>query len=209
MALAYDFDIFDVIPDSGSTDPQLDGFLSRAGFAPGRDLATVALFRDPLTAQALRDAPPGLRDYFLASGFGLNTYASGAPPGRYPARDEAARLALIQRLADNAPHHTLPRSEDSVEGGDVFRLEAFLAALDECEPIKLTGSNLPDHSARPLPPVFEHTDPIATQPPDADIPSQRRKFWQSRFFRLGAAAALVLAVMQLASGPALTVLASL
>lgn len=209
MALAYDFDIFEVIPESGSSDPQLDGFLSDAGFRPARDLATVALFRDPHTAQALRDSPPGLRDYFLASGFGLNTYASGAPPGRYPAGDEAARLALIQRLADNARHYPLPRSEGAAVAGDAFRLEFFLAALDDCEPLDMTCSDVPDHSPRTLPPVLEETDPIADPGLDTGTPLQRRKFWQSRFFRLGAAAALVLAVMQLAGGPALTALASL
>ena len=217
MALAYDFDIFELIPDSGPTDPKLDGFLADAGFRPRRDAATVALFRDPRTAQALRHAPPGLRNFFLESGFGLNTFESGAPPGRYPASDEAARLALIARLTQNACLHRLPRPDDSAEGGDVFRLGEFLSHLDRSEPIDMTQGAAPDCDAgtgpilsrdRGLPAVFE-TDPIPDAHPEPSPAAPRRKFWQSRFFRLGAAAALLLGAMQVAGVPSLTALASL
>ncbi|MFN4130758.1 MAG: hypothetical protein ACK4GC_13235 [Paracoccaceae bacterium] len=218
MALAYDFDIFEVIPNSGLSDPELDGFLSGVGLRPQSDSATVALFRDLRTAEALRRAPPALRAYFVASGFGFNTYDSGAPAGRYPAKDEAARLALIYRLTENARRHALPRPDDAPEGGDVFRLGAFLAELDRSEPINMSEGQaaVDDHNSgqtnasphRTLPPLFEPGQ-TAAAPSETDTPPPRRKFWQNRYFRIGAAAALVLGAAQLASGPALTVLASL
>ncbi|MDO8883910.1 MAG: hypothetical protein U0934_11185 [Pseudotabrizicola sp.] len=218
MALAYDFDIFQIIPDTGSSDSELSGFLNAIGFSPPPEAATVALFRDPRTADALRRAPPGLRAYLLDSGFGLNTFDSGAPRGRYPARDEAARLDLIRRLTDNARSHDLPRPDDSAEGGDVFRLGEFLAELDKTAPIQMPDVDplFDDCEAAPvvlrepkLPPIFE-TDPITDSQPDAEEPAAPHlKFWQSRMLRFGAAAGLVLIAMQLFSGPALTALASL
>ncbi|NEX47375.1 hypothetical protein [Pseudotabrizicola algicola] len=222
MALAYDFDIFEVIPDAGTSDPELDGFLTAAGFVSKTEAATVALFRDPRTAEALRRAPPALREYFVASGFGFNTYDSGAPAGRYPAKDEAARLAVIFRLTENASRHALPRPDDAPEGGEVFRLGAFLAELDRAQPIDMpeppavhvlgddANARAEAGSAprRRVPAIFE-TDPIINEPAAPAPEPPRRKFWQHRFFRLGAAATLVIFAMQLASGTALTVLASL
>ncbi|MFN4154536.1 MAG: hypothetical protein ACK4HF_07770 [Paracoccaceae bacterium] len=210
MALVYDFDIFEVIPEFGSPDPKLDAFLADIGFGPGRSATTVALFRDPRTADALRKAPTGLRNYFLDSGFGLNTYASGAPSGRYPARDEAARLDLIRRLTENAPAYSLPRPDDCAESGDIFRLGEFLAELDRSEPIVMPKERShPGAKDRTLPMLFE-TDPVVDRLSDAAAPpAARQKFWQSRFFRLGAAAVLVVGAIQLAGGPALTALASL
>ncbi|MDO9639783.1 MAG: hypothetical protein Q7J44_14685 [Pseudotabrizicola sp.] len=221
MALAYDFDIFRIIPDFGTTDPRLAGMLEDFSTGPERESATVALFRDPRTADALRRAPPDLRKYLLESGFGLNTYKSGAPAGHYPASDEAARLDLIHRLAENAPGFALPGPEEAAEGGDVFRLGQFLEALDQSQPIDISASDpsppdhQQDHSAGPvlprkhtLPALFE-TEPLADAPVMAETAATRRKFWQSRFFRIGATAVLVLGAMQLASGPALIVLASL
>ncbi|TGD66346.1 hypothetical protein EYC08_05595 [Tabrizicola sp. WMC-M-20] len=221
MALVYDFDIFRIVPDFGPSDPGLAGLLKDVSFAEQHEAATVALFRDPRTAGALRRAPSGLRSYLLDSGFGLNTYSSGAPAGRYPASDEAARLELIQRLAENAHRFALPRPEDTAEGGDMFRLGAFLQALDESQPVDMSGvddvvqDQNTDQSAGPvvprqraLPPLFE-TEPFADASPIAATIPTRRKFWQSRFFRIGAAAVLVLGAMQMVSGPALTVIASL
>ena len=220
MALAYDFDIFRIIPDFGTSDPRLAGLLEDFSSGPEGEDATVALFRDPRTADALRRAPADLRKYLLESGFGLNTYKSGAPAGHYPASDEAARLDLIHRLAENAHRFALPWPEEAAEGGDVFRLGAFLEALDRCQPVDFAGSDAalpdhnPDHSAGPviprkhsLPPLFE-TELFAD---DSVVPATqtRRKFWQSRFFRIAAAAVLVLGAMQMVRGPALIALASL
>lgn len=225
MALAYDFDIFRIIPDFGTSDPRLAGLLEDFSSGPDRESATVALFRDAGTAEALRRAPPGLRDYFLDAGFGFNTYSSGAPAGHYPASDEAARLELIQRLADRAHRFALPGPEQAAESGDVFHLGAFLEALEQSQPVDMAGADArpqarvpkpaPDHSAGPviprkhsLPPLFE-TELFEDSPVAPPTPAIRRKFWQSRFFRIGAAAVLVLGAMQMVSGPALTVLASL
>lgn len=206
MSLIYDFDIFEVIPGRGQADPKLAGFLTDIGFIPQGETATVALFRDPRTADALRRANPALRAYLLDSGFGLNTYDSGAPPGTYPARDEDARLDVIRRLTENAPTHSLPAPEDDSEADDTFRLAAFLNALSQAEPI-----HMPDvlgYHGGALPPVFD-TEPLSEVGADAAASHPRRKFWQHRFFRLGAAATLVLGAVHLGSGPALTVLASL
>lgn len=223
MALGYDFDIFEVIPQSNAPDSRLDGLLAAAGFSPQDDSATVALFRDPATAEALRRAPKPLRDYFEASGFGYNTFSSGAPSGRYPAKDEAARLAIILRLTENAARHALPPLEPA--SGTAFSLADFLAALDRAQPIDpaaplvlhapvpaasvaATATASPKPRRRTLPAMFQ-TDPGTASEVDSEDLTPRRKFWQHRFFRIGAAAALVLVTMQLVKGPAFTVLASL
>ncbi|WP_103334573.1 hypothetical protein [Pseudotabrizicola formosa] len=221
MALAYDFDIFRIVPDFGPSDPALAGLLKDVGVAGPQDAATVALFRDPRTAAALRRAPSGLRSYLLDSGFGLNTYSSGAPAGRYPPGDEAARLDLIQRLAENAPRFALPRPEDCAEGGDVFRLGAFLEALEAARPDDSAAAGTPVRNPNPdqsagrvlprrgsAPPRFE-TQPLSDAPPPAAQSPARLNFWQSRYFRIAAAAVLMLGAMQMVSGPALSVIASL
>lgn len=221
MALAYDFDIFRIIPDFGPSDAGLSGLLKDVAATAQQDSMTVALFRDARTAEALRRAPSSLRTYLLESGFGLNTYSSGAPAGHYPASDEAVRLDLIQRLADNARRFALPSPEDSAEGGDAFRLGAFLEALEQSQPIVMARQDPPeaqpnaDQTAvqvtprrRSLPPLRPAELFAATAVVEAAAPV-RRKFWQSRSFRIGATAVLLLGAMQMVSGPALMVLASL
>lgn len=218
MALSYDFDIFRIIPDLGPSDLRLAGLLNQVGAGSTDEAATVALFRDPRTATALRRAAPTLRKYLLDSGFGLNTYTSGAPAGCYPADDEDERLALILRLAENAPCHDFPHPENTAEGGDAFCLGEFLLALDQAQPLDGSGADfaLPDAiidhrpvsvapQHRILPPLFE-TEPLAG---GATKISTRQKFWQSRAFRIGATAVLVLGAIQMGRGPALTVIASL
>lgn len=236
MTLTYDFDIFDVIPGAGPQDPDLDGFLTQIGFKPDPAASRIALFRDPRTADALRRAPDNLRNFFLASGFGLNTYSSGAPRGRYPAKDEEARLELIHRLTQNAETHSLPPLQGYPEGGDVFRLGEFLTELTCAEPMDLAEGFTQDFDARDaaaveaqfediiqdpapvkeakpfgFPPIFE-TDPLPPQAVEDQKQSPaRRKFWQNRFFLMGTAAALaaLAVVVQLASGQSVLALASL
>lgn len=214
MTLAYDFDILDLAPVSGAFDPQLDGFLTEAGFKPKADKTQVALFRDPRTAEALRKAHPQLHDYFLASGFGLNTFSSGAPAGRYPARDEEARLSVIHRLTENAKTMPLPRPGETAEGGDRFRLGQFLADLSRAEPIQMTDAPSQDvtdddgPASYGMPQIFE-TEPLRSEQVAPDPEPVRRKFWQSRFFKMAAAAGLVVGAIQIASGQSLLVLASL
>lgn len=139
MTLCYDFDIFEIAPKNLHSDIELGDFLKNAGLAPASDGGAVALFRDGKTADALCRAPEALRDYFLNSGFGLNTFASGAPTGRYPVQDEEARLAIIERLTENAAHHRLP--SDPVEEGE-FSLHDFLDQLAKATPFDLEAMPL-------------------------------------------------------------------
>lgn len=138
MTLTYDFDIFDVVPPDVDADPELQAFLIRNGLQKQLDTQQIALFRSEDTAEALRKAPAPLRNYLIESGFGLNTYDSGAPYGRYPARDEEARLALIARLTENAPRFDLSEA-DAAAGG--FSLSDFLAHLAEAAPIDWPSSH--------------------------------------------------------------------
>lgn len=137
MSLTYDFDIFDVIPTDGEDDPTLGRFMSEIGFGPDQKSRKVALFRDQRTADALRDAPDVLRDFFLASGFGLNTYHSGAPDGYYPAKDEDARLDIIRQLTENAEVYDLQQIAEHNIAGLGFVLGDFLTALAHAQPIDL------------------------------------------------------------------------
>ncbi|GEM_PF-5811592 len=220
MALNYDFDIFDVVPGAavpgskglGSEPSDLD--LARLLNRIDGTAATaekIALFRDPRTAEALRRAPQALRDFFLMSGFGLNTYASGAPQGRYPAKDEEARLDIIRRMAAAAQTHALPRPEDCPEGGDGFRLGEFLRELERAEPMAEE-----DTMSRPAPASLRGT----ISPPTLDThslpqvqavahqPVARKKFWQNRF-HLALAVMGLAAVVHFAGKPVILQLASL
>lgn len=215
MSLRYDFDIFDLNPPDGVTDAETKGFLARLGLVSGPSRpevgsSRVALFRDQETADALRAAPDALRDYFLAAGFGLNTYASGAGRSRYPAGDEAARLEIIERLTELAPSYTLPAPADYAEGGDAFRLGAFLADLAEAMPESDKSRARHPDVAPPeaaaefgLPPTFD------TMPPPEANAAPRRKFWQGRFFLAAAAVGLAVAVLQLSASFDVINLASL
>ncbi|MFN7223626.1 MAG: hypothetical protein ACK4MS_06390 [Paracoccaceae bacterium] len=224
MTLVYDFDILDMMPEGDVSDPQFDGFLKEIGFKPNRDAASVALFRDPQTAEALRNASPALRDYFLASGFGLNTYRSGAPTGRYPAKDEAARMAIICRLTKNAERFALPPPEDMTNDRDQFCLDDFLAELAQSEPLDegadrtLTHAFLHDQrgangdimlSRTPImPPMFD-TKAAPNETEHVGKLAMWYKFRQHRHFKLVLAVWLMAGIAQLANGPAFQMIASL
>lgn len=135
MALNYDFDIFSVFPKEVFEDPKVGGMLAEMGFQHQQRGNHVALFRDPRTVEALRQAPQAVQDYLRGAGFGMNTYHSGAPAGRYPAEDEPARVALIEKLAEELPRHSLPKSDDSQPRPDEFSLPAFFEAVMLAEPL--------------------------------------------------------------------------
>lgn len=208
MGLQYDFDIFDLNPSKGAQDDEIKGFLARLGLGSGKLHAgrgphseagpnRIALFRDAQTADALRDASGALRDYFMAAGFGLNTYSSGAGRHLYPASDEDARLEIIQRLTDLAPAHHLPGPADYPEGGEVFRLGAFLADLAEARPELVVLEEPVAHRRVGLDALLPH-----------DM-APRRKFWQGRFFRAAAIAGGVVALLQMSTSYDIITLASL
>lgn len=212
MALAYDFDIFDIVPDFGSSDPHLESVLGTLGSGAHHEETTVALFRDVRTADALRRAPAALRTYFLNSGFGLNTFDSGVPAGRYPVKDEAARLQLILRLTENAKRHPLAPHIGAPVGGDAFCLVSFLAALDAATPIDAPMAT-PSRPAQPRTPASvaalalfaAQADDLA--PPGRFAAAVRGRFWPAPFLRAGAAAILVLGALSYGAGPVLATLA--
>ncbi|MEF3047258.1 hypothetical protein [Pseudotabrizicola sp. L79] len=174
MAFSYDFDIFDVVPSKNDHDPELEAFLQRIGFDPDHGHSKIALFRNETTAEALRVAPPAVRDYFLEAGFGLNTYQSGAPPGRYPAKDEDARLILIERLSDLAGQFPLP-AEPTAPGQ--FSLHDFLRHLGQATPIEMEETTaLPvDAVSAPVP----KSAPAASAAQGGGFANKAARFWRA------------------------------
>ena len=228
MTLSYDFDMFDLIPTEGEDDPTLGKFMTDIGFCPDAAARKVALFRDTQTAEALRAAPEALRSFFLASGFGLNTYQSGAPAGFYPEQDEEARLDIIRRLTENAEVYSLPRLDEAADVAG-FSLGAFLTALAAAQPLAISTRAIL-HSVDPadllaqdeeeidLSPAFSqeaevdqvphdlrhpHEVQSKVMPPVFDtMPSEatkpRKKFWQGKFFFLSIFAASTVVAVQVA-----------
>lgn len=152
MGLNYDFDIVAAIPAGDAADLGLGDGLTNG--------ALVALFRDPATAEALRAAPDWTRDIFDAAGFGLTTADSGAGPGRYFARDEAARTSIIEKLTEaitNAPPP--PDAAHSPDPG-AFDHTDFLDQLIAAEPVEPAEPSmaLPE-PARPAPKKPRHELP--------------------------------------------------
>ncbi len=114
MVLKYDFDMYTVMPED------LQDNLGTTGVLPKQ----IAMFRDPEAIAAITRADEAVRAFFLDSGFGMKVYTSGAPPGRFPARDEVARTAVIEKLAANLATHNL---EGADWGG--FEFPKFMKAL--------------------------------------------------------------------------------
>jgi hypothetical protein len=144
MPLRYDYDIHWIVPREigGDTD---------AGDAPD-DSASAhiergnyrALFRDPATAQALRDSDPRLQEYFTASGFGFTTHDSGAPEGCFPAEDLAARNDVIERLTENLSVHDLNGVETTG-----FSFDDFIAYEVEAQPVDMPPADKPEADTGP------------------------------------------------------------
>ncbi|MBO9449253.1 hypothetical protein J7426_03225 [Tropicibacter sp. R16_0] len=128
MSYSYDFDMFSVMPDE--VQKEFQGFLNDIGMAAAAT-QQVALFRDPGLAEALRSADEEIKQMFLDSGFGFNVYHSGAPQGRFPARDENARNACVSRLAKNMGK--VENLKDRDWGG--FDIVAFLDYFQSAEPM--------------------------------------------------------------------------
>ena len=124
MALRYDFDMVAMTPEGL---PNQFGDLALTGV----DTERVAMFRDPDTVAALRQADAAVQAYFTDSGFALKQFDSGAPPGRFPQRDEDARITVIDRLTANLETHDLA---EAAWGG--FDFDAFMDALSEAQPVE-------------------------------------------------------------------------
>ncbi|MCK0095811.1 hypothetical protein MWU60_09525 [Yoonia sp. F2084L] len=124
MALRYDFDMVAVTP-AGLPDTFNDLEITGVG------AEKVAMFRDPQTVAALKQADAVVQSFLTDSGFALQHYDSGAPPGRFPVRDEDARIAVIEKLSANLGTHNLSGAN---WGG--FEFQAFMEALSKAEPIE-------------------------------------------------------------------------
>lgn len=118
MALTYDFDMVPVTPE-GLPDGE-----------PATDGGPRAMFRDPTTVAALGRADAAVQSFFIESGFALQQHDSGAPPGRFPMRDEDARVAVIEKLSANLMRHDLKGAD---WGG--FAFADFMQALAGAEPV--------------------------------------------------------------------------
>jgi hypothetical protein len=123
MALSYDFDMVAVTPQGL---PKEFGDLAATGLGAEK----VAMFRDPQTVAALASADHAVRAFLIDSGFAMKSFNSGAPPGRFPMRDEDARVAVIEKLSANLGTHNL---KDANWGG--FEFPEFMRALSTAEPI--------------------------------------------------------------------------
>lgn len=137
MGLRYDFDILRTAPEATLAGTSADPAASADRADPFK-----ALFRDPKTAQALRNASPKVRALFERSGFGFDCYDCGAPAGHYPAHDEDDRALVIANLAENL-------FESDLEGEDFqgFDFAEFLDLVDTAVPLVLDA---PAPQALPL-----------------------------------------------------------
>ena len=123
MALQYDFDMVAITPKGL---PDKFGDLAVTGVAAEK----VAMFRNPETVAAIAQADQAVRTFLTESGFALQQFDSGAPPGRFPMQDEEARIALIERLSNNLHTHDLSDADwGQFDFGD------FMDALSSAEPI--------------------------------------------------------------------------
>ena len=166
MALRYDFDMFSVMPEP--VQDQSSSAFDRLGLT-GTAAEQKAMFRDPDTVAALRTADQVVQDYFLASGFGLSTYDSGAPEGRFPAKDKEARADVIDRLTKNLQSHDLKGANF---GG--FNFSDFLKSIGEAKPIAMPSKRAAaEGPARARPSGL--TGEEATDLAEARMASQRQK----------------------------------
>lgn len=133
--LAYDFDMFSVMPDAVFADPKLRAMLGDAGITQRMPGNRIALFRDPRTVAALRAGPQSIRDWLRASGFGENAHPSGIPAGQYRASDEQDRLRVMHSLTANVAKFPLPKAGSPEALGCDFKLAEFLNSIIAAEPV--------------------------------------------------------------------------
>lgn len=145
MNLTYDFDIRWSVPREIFSDPRLGAEFADAGIPSGARGHYVALFRDPATAAALRGASESVRHFFENSGFGFDTFDSGASAGRYPAEDEPAHVDVIERLSENLAEFS---PADRAMNG--FDFGAFLDHVMSAEP-EHEASREPAAAPSPVP----------------------------------------------------------
>lgn len=135
MTLNYDFDMVAVQPDVVFSDPKLSGLLSTPGARSTIAAHHVAVFRDPGTVRAFREAPQPLRTYLIASGFSGSDHRSEVPKGIYPLREEPLRIRMMERMATNVGRFPLPKAAEAPQGWGTFQLEDLLSHLFEARPV--------------------------------------------------------------------------
>ncbi len=138
MTLRYDFDIVDIFPSDVFSDARIAQALGDIGIDGNAAGNKKALFRDQATVDAILAGPPALRDYLEASGFGFTTYDSGAPAGRYPAKDGPMIVHVVERLSQNRSDFDFAasRSVEPLPGG--FNFGHFELHLATIKPIDMS-----------------------------------------------------------------------
>ncbi|MEM1351828.1 MAG: hypothetical protein AAGF27_05765 [Pseudomonadota bacterium] len=133
MQLAYDYDLFGTIPQELQSKYQSQ--FNELGLSALMS-SQIALFRDDRTAAALKSADQTVQKFFLDAGFGLNVYSSGAPAGRYLARDDIGRLERMAKLTSLM----IERADDlraanwgDFNFGDFLNYNAAAKPIDEVE----------------------------------------------------------------------------
>jgi len=150
MSLNYDYDIHKVFPDELGQDPALADMMNSVGINLDSRANYVALFRDPATVEALKQADQATQDFLKASGFGLNVYDSGAPAGMYPPKDEKFHVDVLTRMTENMPKFALKKDD-----GSPFNIGQFMLHASKMRPATVPG---------------EHTGQKATSPANALFP---------------------------------------
>ncbi|MEX0317792.1 MAG: hypothetical protein AB3N21_07560 [Ruegeria sp.] len=143
MGLKYDFDI---CPEVSEEIVENDVRADLQGQAAGSFASSprpVAMFRDVRTSDALRRASPRVRQLFLASGFRLGVYDSGAPEGFYPAEDEAVRHLILSNFVENMKNTPL-RGEYCGDFDFSEFMEHILAAKPILEERDMTKKTTPE-----------------------------------------------------------------
>lgn len=153
MALRYDFDMASMTLDGL---PNQFGDLALTGVGAEKR----AMFRDPQVVAALGRADPAVQTFFLESGFALQVYDSGAPPGRYPISDESPRVKVIEKLTANLETHDLATANWAG-----FDFPEFLKTLDSAIPLE-------DESL--LAPPLQANRPVSNRPQSSGGSLRRR-----------------------------------
>lgn len=133
MPITYDFDIHFIMPRDVFADEELGKMLGEIGMNVNARGNYVALFRNPETVTALQGADDVVKQYLEASGFGWNTFDSGAPSGTYPADVEPQYIDVISRLTEN-----LERFKLKGANFNGFEFSEFLMHIARVHPIDMT-----------------------------------------------------------------------
>jgi len=129
--MRYDYDMFSIIPDE--VQGQFQEMFNDLGV---NDMTSQqkGLWRDTDVVEALLGADQVVKDLFNKSGFGVNHYFSGAPEGRFFARETKARQqiedAFLAGLSDGLDNGSLQGTN-----WNGFVLEDFLEYIETARPI--------------------------------------------------------------------------